>query len=97
MERQGLEVLKAQAATSGFNSIQAGQMLRRFPLALLMACLTVSLPFTVLPLRKLLGNRVTALLSAVGANKNAKRAALVHLCFNIIGTIYFSTNCFYFF
>ncbi|MEA4964669.1 MAG: Na/Pi cotransporter family protein [Oscillospiraceae bacterium] len=33
-----------------------------------------------------IGTCVTALLSAVGANKNAKRAALVHLCFNIIGT-----------
>lgn len=33
-----------------------------------------------------IGTCVTALLSAVGANKNAKRAALVHLSFNIIGT-----------
>ena len=33
-----------------------------------------------------IGTCVTALLSAVGANKNAKRAALVHLCFNVIGT-----------
>lgn len=33
-----------------------------------------------------IGTCVTALLSAVGANKNAKRAALVHLAFNIIGS-----------
>ncbi len=33
-----------------------------------------------------IGTCVTALLSAVGANKNAKRAAAVHLSFNIIGT-----------
>lgn len=33
-----------------------------------------------------IGTCVTALLSAVGANKNAKQAALVHLSFNIIGT-----------
>ena len=33
-----------------------------------------------------IGTCVTAMLSAVGANKNAKRAALVHLSFNIIGT-----------
>ena len=33
-----------------------------------------------------IGTCVTALLSSVGANKNAKRAALVHLSFNIIGT-----------
>jgi phosphate:Na+ symporter len=33
-----------------------------------------------------IGTCVTAILSSVGANKNAKRAAAVHLCFNIIGT-----------
>ncbi|MDD6308505.1 MAG: Na/Pi cotransporter family protein [Clostridia bacterium] len=32
-----------------------------------------------------IGTCITALLSAIGANKNAKRAALVHLSFNIIG------------
>lgn len=35
------------------------------------------------------GTCVTALLSSVGAGKNAKRAALVHLYFNIIGTVVF--------
>ena len=63
-----VRLLKAQAATPGFNGIQAGQMLRRFPLALLMVSLTVSLPLTVLPLRKLLGNRVMAFLSAISMN-----------------------------
>ena len=33
-----------------------------------------------------IGTCVTALISSVGANKNAKRAAAVHLSFNIIGT-----------
>ena len=33
-----------------------------------------------------IGTCVTAMLSSVGANKNAKRAALVHLSFNTIGT-----------
>ncbi len=33
-----------------------------------------------------IGTCVTALISAVGANKNAKRAALVHLSFNVIGS-----------
>ena len=33
-----------------------------------------------------IGTCVTAVLSAAGANKNAKRAALVHLSFNVIGT-----------
>ena len=31
----------------------------------------------------------TALLSAIGANKNAKRAAMIHLYFNLIGTVVF--------
>ena len=33
-----------------------------------------------------IGTCVTALLSSVGANKNARRAAMVHLSFNTIGT-----------
>ena len=33
-----------------------------------------------------IGTCVTAMLSSVGASKNAKRAALVHLSFNVIGT-----------
>ncbi len=33
-----------------------------------------------------IGTCVTALISAVGANKNGKRAAVVHLLFNVIGT-----------
>lgn len=33
-----------------------------------------------------IGTCVTAMLSCVGANKNAKRAAIVHLAFNVIGT-----------
>lgn len=32
-----------------------------------------------------IGTCITALLSSVGANKNAKRAAVVHLLFNVIG------------
>jgi phosphate:Na+ symporter len=42
-----------------------------------------------------IGTCVTAMLSAVGANKNAKRAALVHLSFNVIGTVVWLT-VFYF-
>ncbi len=34
-----------------------------------------------------IGTCITAILSAFGANKNAKRAALVHLAFNVIGTV----------
>lgn len=55
-------------------------------------CSTGSLGFaTVIPIimGQNIGTCVTALISAVGANKNAKRAALVHLYFNIIGTLVF--------
>ena len=34
-----------------------------------------------------IGTCVTALISSVGANKNAKRVSMVHLCFNIIGAV----------
>ncbi len=34
-----------------------------------------------------IGTCITALLSSFGTNKNAKRAAIVHLSFNVIGTI----------
>lgn len=36
-----------------------------------------------------IGTCVTSLLSSVGANKNARRAAMVHLYFNVIGTVLF--------
>ncbi len=38
-----------------------------------------------------IGTCVTALMSSVGTNKNARRAALVHLSFNVIGTIVWLT------
>lgn len=36
-----------------------------------------------------IGTCITAIMSSIGANKNAKRAALVHLYFNVIGTTIF--------
>ena len=36
-----------------------------------------------------IGTCVTALLSSVGASKNARRASLIHLYFNLIGTVLF--------
>lgn len=36
-----------------------------------------------------IGSCTTSLISSIGANKNAKRAALMHLTFNVIGTILF--------
>lgn len=46
-----------------------------------------------------IGTCVTAILSSAGANKNAKRVAVVHLYFNIIGTVlamivYYSLSAF---
>lgn len=36
-----------------------------------------------------IGTCVTALLSSIGANRNAKRTAMIHLYFNVIGTVVF--------
>ena len=36
-----------------------------------------------------IGTCVTSLLSSIGANKNAKRAAVIHLTFNVLGTVLF--------
>lgn len=55
-------------------------------------CLTGSVSYaTAIPiiLGQNIGTCVTAMLSSVGATKNAKRAALVHLYFNIIGSLAF--------
>lgn len=55
-------------------------------------CATGSLTYaTALPIimGQNIGTCVTAMISAVGASKNARRAALVHLYFNVIGTVIF--------
>lgn len=60
-------------------------------------CATGSLHYsTALPIimGQNIGTCITAILSSVGATKNAKRAALVHLYFNLIGTVTFML-CFY--
>lgn len=41
-----------------------------------------------------IGTCVTALLSSVGASRTAKRAAVIHLLFNIFGTVLFGTVMF---
>ena len=38
-----------------------------------------------------IGTCITAILSSFGTNKNAKRAAIVHLAFNVVGTIIWLT------
>lgn len=55
-------------------------------------CMTGSVSFaTAIPIimGQNIGTCITAILSAIGANKNARRAALIHLYFNLIGTILF--------
>lgn len=38
-----------------------------------------------------IGTCITALLSSIGASKNAKRTAALHLIFNVLGTLFFLT------
>ncbi len=55
-------------------------------------CLTGAVKFsTAIPtiMGQNIGTCVTAILSCIGASKNAKRTALVHLYFNIIGSVLF--------
>lgn len=47
-------------------------------------CITFATAIPVV-LGQNIGSCITALLSSIGANKNAKRAAMVHLYFNVIG------------
>ena len=57
-------------------------------------CLTGAVPFSAaipIIMGQNIGTCITAILSAIGANKNAKRAAAVHLYFNLIGTVIFMT------
>lgn len=55
-------------------------------------CVTGAVSFgTAIPIimGQNIGTCVTAVLSGIGAHKNAKRTALVHLYFNLIGTVIF--------
>ena len=55
-------------------------------------CMTGAVPFSSafpIIMGQNIGTCVTALISAIGAKKNAKRTAFVHLYFNLIGTIVF--------
>ena len=57
-------------------------------------CLTGMVPFSAaLPIimGQNIGTCITAIISSFGANKNAKRAAIVHLSFNVIGTVVWLT------
>ncbi|MBQ2952274.1 MAG: acyltransferase [Clostridia bacterium] len=59
--------LKAQAGTPQ-SGLQAGQMVRRPVFALLLAAVTLALPFALRPVRFLFGNRLMGLLAMVSMN-----------------------------
>src|SRR5699024_9100648 len=40
-----------------------------------------------------IGTCITAVLAAIGTSRNAKRTTIIHLTFNIIGTIIFTIVC----
>ncbi len=55
-------------------------------------CMTGAVTYgTALPIimGQNIGTCITAMISGIGANKNARRTALIHLYFNIIGTVLF--------
>ena len=55
-------------------------------------CLTGSINYALafpIIMGQNIGTCITSILSSIGANKNAKKAALIHLYFNMIGTIIF--------
>lgn len=70
-------VIQSSAASVGMLQVVASS-----------AVLTFNAAFPII-MGQNIGTCVTALLSSIGANRNAKRAALIHLYFNIIGTIIF--------
>ena len=55
-------------------------------------CISGAVPFSVaipIIMGQNIGTCVTSIISAIGATKNAQRAAMIHLYFNLIGTIIF--------
>ncbi|MBQ7776950.1 MAG: Na/Pi cotransporter family protein [Lachnospiraceae bacterium] len=40
-----------------------------------------------------IGTCITALLASIGTNRNARRTTVIHISFNVIGTIVFTTLC----
>ena len=63
-----LQMLRLQARTQGYDRIQGNQMMYRPVFALCFAGLVLSAPFSLRPLRMLLGNPVTRFLSGVSMN-----------------------------
>ncbi len=72
-------VLQSSSASIGLLQALASQGL-----------ITINIAFPIL-FGENIGTTTTALISSIGANKTAKRAALIHFLFNLIGTIIFIT------
>lgn len=70
-------ILQSSSATMGMLQAVAMQGLIPFPVA-----------FSII-LGENIGTTTTAMISSIGASKNAKRAALLHFLFNVIGSIIF--------
>ncbi|MBR4080323.1 MAG: acyltransferase family protein [Clostridia bacterium] len=63
-----VRLLRQQATAPSQPMIQRGQMTRRFPFALLLLGVILSLPFAVRPVRFLMGNRVMKFLAGISMN-----------------------------
>jgi phosphate:Na+ symporter len=70
-------VLQSSSATTGLLIAIAGSGL-----------MTIDMAYPIL-FGENIGTCVTAMLAGIGANKTAKRAALMHLIFNVLGTLIF--------
>ena len=62
------ELLQDQAGSNGQAAIQSGQMIRRPAFAFLLALLTLGLPFAVLPIRFIAGNKLMGFLAMISMN-----------------------------
>ena len=72
-------VFQSSSASIGLLQALAGQGL-----------VTMNMAFPIL-FGENIGTTTTGLISSVGANKTAKRAAIIHFLFNLVGTIIFMT------
>lgn len=63
-----LHLLHLQAVAPGYTAIQMYQMTRRFPFALAVLVFMTALPFSLQPLRLLMGNRLMRGLGAISMN-----------------------------
>lgn len=72
-------ILQSSSASIGLLQALAGQGL-----------IDINIAFPIL-FGDNIGTTTTALISSVGANKTAKRAAIIHFLFNFIGTVIFMT------